>query len=303
MKKTVTILLSTYNGEKYLEEQLQSLFNQTYWENCTLFVRDDGSKDGTIDILKKYEKENKLILNCGENIGFAKSFFWLLNNAPNADFYSFCDQDDVWFEDKIERAVSMLSEYEITTPLFYFSNCNYCDSELKFIKKRNFNNYNFSFEKSLFDCWSLGFTILINRSFFDIIVKTNFEGVISHDHYIQILAMLFAKQVYDTESTALYRRHINNTSISENNKVALNFDRIKRLFSKKGFKINNESYCTLYNTYYENLTEYQRELLRNLSNEKRKLKESFFLIFNKKKYRNTIFEDLLIRILFILGRL
>lgn len=115
--------------------------------------------------------------------------------------------------------------------------------------------------------------------------------------------MLFAKQVYDTESTALYRRHINNTSISENNKVALNFDRIKRLFSKKGFKINNKSYYTLYNTYYENLTEYQRELLRNLSNEKRKLKESFFLIFNKKKYRNTIFEDLLIRILFILGRL
>ena len=90
MKKTVTILLSTYNGEKYLEEQLQSLFKQTYWENCTLFVRDDGSKDGTIDILKKYEKEKKLILNCGENIGFVKSFFWLLNNAPKADFYSFC---------------------------------------------------------------------------------------------------------------------------------------------------------------------------------------------------------------------
>ena len=173
MKKTVTILLSTYNGEKYLEEQLQSLFNQTYWENCTLFVRDDGSKDGTIDILKKYEKENKLILNCGENIGFVKSFFWLLNNAPKADFYSFCDQDDVWFEDKIARAVSMLSEKDLNNPQLYFSDYDFYSSNLKFISTRSTSKKTPSFYEALTDCRAAGFTILINTPFLDELKKIN----------------------------------------------------------------------------------------------------------------------------------
>ncbi len=124
MNKTVIILLSTYNGEKYIEEQLQSIFAQTHWPNCKLFVRDDGSKDGTVSVLKKYEKQGMLALECGENIGFVRSFFWLINNAPVADYYSFADQDDVWNADKVERAVKMLEDAENDDPqkpqLYFF---------------------------------------------------------------------------------------------------------------------------------------------------------------------------------------
>ena len=103
--KEVVILISTYNGEKYLAEQLDSLLNQTY-QNIKIFIRDDGSKDKTIDIIKEYQKKSeKIFLTEGKNIGFINSFFELLKLSNNADYYAYCDQDDVWMEDKIERAV------------------------------------------------------------------------------------------------------------------------------------------------------------------------------------------------------
>ena len=89
--KKVIILLSTYNGQNYIEEQIESLLKQTY-NNIEIFIRDDGSKDNTITILKKYEKKyNYINVEYGNNIGFYKSFLWLLNNAHKGDYYSFCD--------------------------------------------------------------------------------------------------------------------------------------------------------------------------------------------------------------------
>ena len=93
---SVQILLSTYNGEKYVREQLDSLKNQDY-PNIKVKIRDDGSTDSTVELISKYITDNKLDweLSKDENIGVVKSFFWLLFNASQKiDFYSFCDQDD-----------------------------------------------------------------------------------------------------------------------------------------------------------------------------------------------------------------
>ena len=94
-KKIVCVLLSTYNGEKFLREQLESVFSQ---EDVTvkLSVRDDGSSDSTLDILKEYEKEGKLTLTIGENIGWAKSFSWLIKNAPKADSHTVLRGESLW---------------------------------------------------------------------------------------------------------------------------------------------------------------------------------------------------------------
>lgn len=78
--KKVIICMSTYNGEKYLEEQLESLFSQTY-KKIKIYVRDDGSTDGTIDILKKYEKKGKITLVLGKNLGYIGSFMNILEVA------------------------------------------------------------------------------------------------------------------------------------------------------------------------------------------------------------------------------
>ncbi|HOV15546.1 MAG TPA: glycosyltransferase, partial [Spirochaetota bacterium] len=124
----INILMSTYNGEKYLKEQLDSLLNQTY-KNIKIYIRDDGSSDNTLNILKEYNKENKINLFVGENIGFVKSFFWLIKNSDNADYYSFSDQDDVWFPGKLEKAINLLNKYDSQIPTLYFSNFDYYDSE------------------------------------------------------------------------------------------------------------------------------------------------------------------------------
>ena len=103
-KDKIAVLMSAYNGEKYISQQIDSVLTQTYPE-VELYVRDDGSTDQTCRILEQYESEGKLHLLKGQNKGFARSFFLLLRKAPEAEYYAWCDQDDVWRSEKLERAI------------------------------------------------------------------------------------------------------------------------------------------------------------------------------------------------------
>lgn len=113
----LAILLSTYNGEKYLPEQLDSLIRQTF-KNWVLFVRDDNSNDKTLEIIQKYSKQHANIVliedDCG-NLGTRNSFFKLLQEVE-ADYYMFCDQDDVWKKDKVLTTFLELKSLEKKHP-------------------------------------------------------------------------------------------------------------------------------------------------------------------------------------------
>ena len=92
--------MSTYNGEAFVAEQLESIINQTY-KNIEIVIRDDGSSDNTVGIIKEYQKKyNNIKLYEGKNVGFVKSFFELLSLAK-ADYYSYADQDDVWIDNNL----------------------------------------------------------------------------------------------------------------------------------------------------------------------------------------------------------
>ena len=106
----VIILMSVYNGENFIEEQLNSIFSQTGDFEIEVWVRDDGSKDGTISILKKYEEEKKLYWYSGENLKPAHSFMDLIMHSCKADYYAFSDQDDVWLNDKLKRSIKRLEK-------------------------------------------------------------------------------------------------------------------------------------------------------------------------------------------------
>ena len=116
----VNIIVSTYNGSKYIREQLKSLFDQSY-PNIDIYVRDDGSDDGTLDILKEYEASGTVTLIRGENLGFCGSFMELLRLTDKGDFWSFCDQDDIWYPDKVALAVKWLERQKQEEPLLYYS--------------------------------------------------------------------------------------------------------------------------------------------------------------------------------------
>lgn len=131
--KTVMVLLSTYNGEKYLKEQIDSVLSQKN-VNVNILVRDDGSYDETKTILQKYQDEGKLKWYTGNNLKATYSFLDLLHNTPKADYYAFCDQDDVWNENKLIMAINKLENLPKYKPALYTGRLNITDSELN-IKK------------------------------------------------------------------------------------------------------------------------------------------------------------------------
>ena len=102
----VAVLMSTYNGEKYLREQVKSIFQQEQVK-VSLYVRDDGSTDNTIKIINELQKEyDNIFLIKGENIGWRRSFRYLIDNVPTKyEYYAFSDQDDFWLKRKLIRAI------------------------------------------------------------------------------------------------------------------------------------------------------------------------------------------------------
>ena len=299
MDKAVVILLSTYNGEKYLEEQLQSIFAQTYWKKCTLFVRDDGSKDRTVEILKKYEQEGKLRLECGENIGFVKSFFRLIANAPDADFYSFADQDDVWNADKIERAVTKLLETDNSKPQLYFSDYDFYTADMQYIGYRKTKNNSPTFYESLTDCRAAGFTTVINREFYSILKTLKPENIYYHDYFMYMLSFCITIPIYDRISTAKYRRHGNNESISLQEKRKLLLWRIKNFLFTSDTKFSN-MYKVLECSNIPLPQEYQKTL--HLFTGKKSIVTQLKKLFFTKRLRQKFVDEIALRFLFFIWR-
>ena len=116
--KSVLVLMSTYNGEKYISEQLDSIFAQKDVD-VKLFVRDDGSTDNTVSILQKYKSDHDMEILEGKNLRPAQSFRELVRACPDCDYYAYADQDDIWAPDKLAQAVHALSEQEDLPLLWY----------------------------------------------------------------------------------------------------------------------------------------------------------------------------------------
>ena len=125
----VYVLMSTYNGDKYLKEQLESILDQKNI-NVSIFIRDDGSTDNTEMIIKSFcDNHNNIHYFSGENIGYGKSFMELIKNVPNdAEYYAFSDQDDVWKLDKLISAIQAIRE--ISEPALYCALPEYVDQNL-----------------------------------------------------------------------------------------------------------------------------------------------------------------------------
>mgnify|MGYP002511018239 CR=1 FL=1 len=229
LKPKVNILLSTYNGEKYLALQLESLFNQTY-PNITIYVRDDGSEDNTMTILDSYcQRESKgssprLILlgdRRNPNIGYMESFWTLLREAEPADYYAFCDQDDFWFPQKVELGVRALEEQSSRLPLLYFSSFIYCDENMNTNGNSDILNRQVLFRDVMFYTPAFGFTILVNNTLRDIALSASSLRGIPHDGWCQKIAAALGKVIYDPTQTAKYRRHSFAVTYANTNTIRL----------------------------------------------------------------------------------
>lgn len=205
----ICILMSTYNGASYLKEQIASLLKQ---ENVSfqIVIRDDGSTDGTQDILESFVCE-RLCWYQGNNLGPGFSFLDLLKHAPEADYYAFCDQDDVWDACKLYKAQQLLESERSNQPLLYYSNVNVVDSNMKFIETSNIQvEYN-NLKHVLMHSSAIGCTMVINTFLRKQITAYEPSVISMHDWWAhKICLVLGGKVVFDKNAYVSYRQHGNN---------------------------------------------------------------------------------------------
>lgn len=245
----VSILLSTYNGELYLNELINSILNQSYssWE---LFIRDDGSKDSTNIIIDtycvKYPEKIFRIPSFDENVGSGKSFMKLLESV-DSDYYMFCDQDDVWLPNKVIDTINVMRpldvEYE-NLPICVFTDLSMCDNKLNIIQdylvrylgrepdriNRNSFYRTFVFHSPVFGC-----TMMINQIAKTLSLPFDF---VWHDTWISMICKRKGIMSYVDKSTILYRRTGVNVSGSKKELIVkdyllilVDFGRAKKMLS------------------------------------------------------------------------
>ena len=207
----INILMSTYNGEKYLSQQIESIINQTE-KNWHLIIRDDGSKDDTIAIIEKFiNQDTRIELIRGENIGVIASFFQL-TKYEKADFYFFCDQDDVWLPEKLKMMLDEAQHHEKQIPLLVYSDLKVVDRNLNILYPSMIKEVTGPACTNLKEVMRrncvTGCASMINNALAEKWVNT--EGIIMHDWYLAQIAAAYNNLIYLNHPTILYRQHENN---------------------------------------------------------------------------------------------
>ena len=227
--KKVNVLMSSYNGEKYIYEQIESILQQNNVK-VDLLVRDDGSKDNTIKILN--ELQNKRILRWyeGKNLGPAHSFLTLLRDSNEADYYAFADQDDYWEKDKLSTAITFL-ETAGEQPALYFSRTQMTDAVLTPTNIVEINPL-MSFGESLVYEFIPGCTMVLNHALRNIINLYIPQYLPMHDVWIYCVAKAINAKIYfDKTPHILYRQHSANT-IGQGNSTLHEWKRRWKRFAK-----------------------------------------------------------------------
>lgn len=214
----IYIILSTYNGEKFLEDQLISLKNQT--TPFELLVRDDGSTDRTLDILNEWKDKLSVRIFSGPNVGPVNSFNVLLHMIPDeAEYIFFCDQDDIWEHDKIEKSVKTLKDQELLlgekTPILFHSDLSVIDENGNFISKSfwKFQNINFRFgmylNRLVMQNTVTGCSACMNISLLRLVKEIPQEAKM-HDWWVALVACCYGKIISMELPLIRYRIHRNN---------------------------------------------------------------------------------------------
>ena len=224
----VAVLLSTYNGNKYLNELLDSIYKQDLDGEIVVCIRDDGSKDNTRDIILKWKEKLDISLFEGKNVGPRDSFKELLRNAPLCDYYAFCDQDDIWHKDKLSSAVAMLQQQEEDVPVLYYCNTSLVDQSGNILKYTRDNcKPKLKYENLIVQNPALGCEMVFNNELRQIMERITFDYYYMHDVVAIEVAAVFGKIIYDMEPRMDYRQHIES--------VTQGHDRIKRFFDRIDF--------------------------------------------------------------------
>lgn len=210
----VNILMATYNGEKFLAQQIESIQKQTFKE-WNLLIRDDGSSDKTCDIIRNFTAKDSRIRFINENehhnLGVIKSFFMLVNYEV-ADFYFFSDQDDVWLPEKLSVSLETAKHKASDVPLLVYTDLKVVNQELNILQdsmiRAQSHHANTTLLPELTENTVTGGTMMINHALAEKWFTPN--DILMHDWFLALLAASLGEIIYLDLPTQLYRQHDNN---------------------------------------------------------------------------------------------
>lgn len=208
MTDKVAVVLSVYNGERYLPAQIESIISQED-VSVSIFIRDDGSTDRTWEIIQNFSSENDNIKAItGANVGIRDSFLSALAICPfEAEYYSFADADDVWLPRKLTVAVGKLKSLDSEVPAVYCSQTISVDENLNPVGPGPPLYRKPSLENALVECRLSGATGVFNKATYALLRDADFSNAVMHDAWVYLVVTAFGHVLYDEQSYILYRQH------------------------------------------------------------------------------------------------
>ncbi|MEK4981405.1 glycosyltransferase family 2 protein [Bacillus sp. FSL K6-6540] len=306
--KKVQVLLSAYNGEQYISEQIQSILNQTH-AAVSILIRDDGSTDKTIQLLDQWvtTHPDKIKLIKGTNVGVVSSFFELLRAADaEADYYCFCDQDDVWLDHKVEHAIARLDSSIYTeVPAMVFTSTYLTDDELN--RKGAWPKppaQEPSFFNALYENIAIGATITMNRSARNLFINSqsvDSQKVLMHDWWFYLLVSAFGTVIYDNKPSMLYRQHNNNVVGGSNSLVGKLKSKWASFKRHTGKDLLHKQASEFDRIYGSRLTGEQKEQLDLFLATRTRFMDRLHYARKSKLYRQSKAESLLFKFFILIG--
>lgn len=304
MKKRILVLLSAYNGERFIRPQIESILNQKTGNDIFLKIRDDGSNDCTCKIIENLQKEypGQIELIKGTNIGCNASFFYLLKTAEEYDYYAISDQDDIWISDKLETAVNWLEAIKDDIPLLYSSTSYLVKNNLipygtTRKKERSFTIYN-----TIIQNICPGHGQVMNKKLLNLLRNNiDISKIYVYDTWITNMAMLYGKIIFNNRPYTLYRLH-------GDNQLGYGFGRFGQMISSAKRSVNGDGRKYMIQIRYfidQNKVElerqgYLKELVRFVRSDSfwKRIKYTM----NGKVYRQSKVETVAFYICYIIGK-
>jgi glycosyltransferase involved in cell wall biosynthesis len=230
---SVAVLLCTFNGGRFLRDQLESIAAQSH-SNWVIYASDDGSTDETVEILQQYQQiwgEDRLVLSQGPQSGFTNNFLTVLGRACGQHaYYAFCDQDDHWHPAKLQRALNWLEQQPVRQPSLYCGRTRIINVTGKALGFSPLFNKRPSFENALMQSLAGGNTMMINQAACSLLRETPADTpLVCHDWWAYLLVTGCGGNVYyDPTPTLDYRQH-NQNVIGANTTIKNRLDRLDHM--------------------------------------------------------------------------
>lgn len=301
----LAVLMATYNGQDYLQAQIDSILNQKTDIPFELIVRDDGSTDGTVQILESYREKGLLTYYTGGNLGAARSFIDLLCSNPGYAYYAFADQDDVWDPGKLDKGLQAVMP--VSGPALYCANAALVDAQLQSLGRnthREKPTYNPVSMLCLASC-AQGCTSVFNQALAQAIQGRAVPDVfIMHDSLVTCLcALIDGTVIYDHTPSMQYRMHGSNVFGMVTAKQSL-----VRVLKSRWLEITTKPKISMYaqassilNTYQDLISEKNQRLCRTVIDAEKRLGPRLRLVFCKELKHDTLNKTLTKKLQILFG--